>query len=141
MINDEAQPKPVSPALPDTLLQQSPPVLQPRAVQVFQTIITDTAFVQVDIYDNATIDKDSVTVIFNDKVLLQKQILSAKPITLRLSLDPARNNQVLQLYADNLGDIPPNTALLIITVKNKRYELRVSSGLNSNAAVVFQLRN
>jgi len=41
------------------------------------------------------------------------------------------------MYADNLGKIPPNTALMIITAGQKRYELRVVSSEQKSAVVRF----
>jgi len=44
------------------------------------------------------------------------------------------------LYADNLGSIPPNTALMIITDGTNRYEVRLSADLKNNAAIRFELK-
>jgi len=44
------------------------------------------------------------------------------------------------MYAENLGSIPPNTALMVIYDGNKRYELNVSSSKTSNGVVSFKLR-
>ena len=41
------------------------------------------------------------------------------------------------MVAENLGDIPPNTALLIITAGNKRYQLYLTSTEKKNAQVRF----
>jgi len=41
------------------------------------------------------------------------------------------------MVAENLGDIPPNTALLIITAGNKRYSLYLTSTEKKNAQVRF----
>jgi type IV secretory pathway VirB9-like protein len=42
------------------------------------------------------------------------------------------------MYADNLGKIPPNTSLMIITAGTKRYELRISSSEKKSAVVRFR---
>jgi hypothetical protein len=39
------------------------------------------------------------------------------------------------MFADNLGSIPPNTALMIITDGSKRHEVRLSSNLEKNGTV------
>jgi hypothetical protein len=41
----------------------------------------------------------------------------------------------LTMFADNLGSIPPNTALMLIYDGKKRYEVRLSSSLEKNATV------
>jgi hypothetical protein len=42
------------------------------------------------------------------------------------------------MVADNLGAIPPNTALMIITAGDKRYQLFISSDEQKNAKVVVR---
>jgi hypothetical protein len=134
-VDKKEKEQPLPPVLRDTAAFVPP--LQRRS-ELFKTIAANADTVRVDIYDNATIDDDSVTVIFNDKIILRHQRLSDRPVTLYLPLLPGGQENKLQLSADNLGSIPPNTALLIIRIGDKRYELRVSAGLNSNAAVVFR---
>jgi type IV secretory pathway VirB9-like protein len=41
------------------------------------------------------------------------------------------------MYADNLGRIPPNTALMVVTAGKNRYELRVISSEQKSAVVKF----
>lgn len=42
------------------------------------------------------------------------------------------------MYADNLGTIPPNTALMIVTDGNKRYEVRMESDYGKSGSVIFK---
>jgi hypothetical protein len=44
------------------------------------------------------------------------------------------------MYAENLGSIPPNTGLLIIMDGEKRYEVRFSADLKTNAAILLRRR-
>ena len=44
------------------------------------------------------------------------------------------------MYAENLGSIPPNTALMIIYDGKKRYELNIKSTEKTNGAVSFKLQ-
>jgi hypothetical protein len=41
------------------------------------------------------------------------------------------------MYADNLGSIPPNTALMIVTDGTKRYEVRITSDLQKSGTIKF----
>jgi hypothetical protein len=43
------------------------------------------------------------------------------------------------MVAENLGKIPPNTALMIMQIKDKRYELRVMTNESKNASIRFVL--
>jgi hypothetical protein len=44
------------------------------------------------------------------------------------------------MVAENLGSIPPNTSVMIITTANNRYEVLISSSEQKNAKVVFDLK-
>ncbi|MBL0129845.1 MAG: hypothetical protein IPP43_00920 [Chitinophagaceae bacterium] len=39
------------------------------------------------------------------------------------------------MFAENLGLIPPNTALMVMHDGKKRYEIRLSSSLEKNATI------
>jgi len=43
----------------------------------------------------------------------------------------------LVMYAENLGTIPPNTALMVVTDGTKRYEVRITSDLKKSGAIHF----
>ncbi|MBD0377213.1 MAG: hypothetical protein ICV51_16495 [Flavisolibacter sp.] len=44
------------------------------------------------------------------------------------------------MVAENLGSIPPNTSLMIITTGTQRYEVFISSTEQKNAKVAFDLK-
>jgi hypothetical protein len=39
------------------------------------------------------------------------------------------------MFADNLGSIPPNTALMIVSDGVKEHQIRLSSSLDKNATI------
>jgi hypothetical protein len=45
------------------------------------------------------------------------------------------------MFAENLGTIPPNTALMIVTVAGKRYEVNISSSEQTSGTVRFRMAN
>ena len=106
-----------------------------------QEIKVDTGIIRLDFYYNAQIDGDIITVLLNDKPLISNQTLSLKPITLEIKIDLDNTEQEITMVAENLGDIPPNTALLIVTANNKRYLLYLSSTDKKNAQVRFIYEN
>lgn len=123
---------------PEVLLNNQP--LEKRNNELVKQITVDNDSVSVTLYDNGDIDGDSVTLIYNNKIITTHQRLSDKPITFTLKVEPGNNNNELVMYAENLGSIPPNTALMIIYDGKKRYELNISSTINSNGVVAFKLR-
>ena len=107
-----------------------------RARNVLKTIDVGTSEeIKVDFYDNGEIDGDTISVFFNDKLILSRQRLTDKPLSVMIKLDPGRDMNELVMYADNLGSIPPNTALMLVTDGRKRYEIRLTSTLVNNGTV------
>ena len=64
-------------------------------------------------------------------------MLTTKAISLTLALDENVRENIVTMYADNLGTIPPNTALMIVTDGDKRYEVRITSDTEKSGSVVF----
>lgn len=100
-------------------------------------IRVDTGTIRLDFYDNAQVDGDIITVLLNNQPLASNQKLTSKPITLEIKVDLTNREQEITMVAENLGDIPPNTALLIITAGTKRYQLYLTSTEKKNAQVRF----
>lgn len=120
----------------------------------FQTIMSDKKFevrrndvvktiqiiepkFQLEFYDNGEIDGDSISVFYNGKLILSNQRLSDKPVSLTLPIDKNSRENIVTMYADNLGTIPPNTAVMIVRDGNRTYEVRLESDLKKSASVIF----
>ena len=63
--------------------------------------------------------------------------LSDKALTLKLQVDETRAVNELIMYAENLGTIPPNTALMVVNEGDNRYEVRISSALKKSGVIRF----
>lgn len=111
--------------------------IKESAFKEIPEIKVDTGTIRLDFYDNAMIDGDSITVLANKQVIVSHQLLSAKPITRYLKIDMQNTFQEIEMIAENLGSIPPNTAVLIITAGNKHYRLYLTSTEKKNALVRF----
>ncbi|MBC7687586.1 MAG: N-acetylmuramoyl-L-alanine amidase [Aquabacterium sp.] len=92
---------------------------------------------KVDLYDDGDVDGDIVSVYYNGKILLNNKKLTEKALTLNLTADPGRIENELLVYAENEGDIPPNTALLVVTDGNNRTEVRITADEKKNGVVIF----
>ena len=92
-------------------------------------------------YDNGEIDGDSVSVFYNGSLLVSHKRLSDKPIILTLPLNKSIEVNELTMYAENLGTIPPNTALMVVTDGDKRYEVRITSDTEKNGTIAFVHKN
>lgn len=96
--------------------------------------------INLKVYDNAIMDGDTVSILYNGKTLLTHQLLSEKGIELNIELDEKQTRHEITLFAENLGSIPPNTALVVVTAGKKRYELFASASLEENAVLVFDYK-
>jgi hypothetical protein len=118
----------------------APMILRTRENALVRRIETDAGEIKMEIYDNGQIDGDSVTIYHNNTLVKSHMRLSQKPITLMITVDPSQPHHEIIMVADNLGTIPPNTSVMIITTATNRYELFISSSEQKNAKVVFDLK-
>jgi N-acetylmuramoyl-L-alanine amidase len=123
----------------DTKVADTPLAFERRTNKDTKTIEVKSNKIKVDLYDDGDIDNDIVSVYFNKSLIVDKRSLTATAHSFSLSLEPNSNNELI-LYADNLGSIPPNTALMVITDGTTRHELRLSADLKNNASVRFELK-
>jgi len=98
-------------------------------------IEVDTGTIRLDFYDNAQIDGDSITVLVDKQVVMTHQRLGAKPLTTYVRIDLNNTFHEIGMVAENLGSIPPNTAILIITAGKNRHLLTLSSSEVKSARV------
>lgn len=98
-------------------------------------IRVDTGIVKLSFYDNAEIDGDTITVLLNNQIIVAHQRLALKPINIEIKVDLDHKEQEVTMVGENQGEIPPNTALLIITAGKKRYQLYLASTERKNAQV------
>lgn len=110
--------------------------LNMRTKKVVKELELSEDSVRIDLYDNGEFDHDTVSVFYNGKLVQHKQQLETrKPITFRVYVDSITANNEIVMFAENLGDIPPNAALMIITDKTHRYEVNLSSNFRESEAV------
>jgi len=110
--------------------------LQPRTTEVVKTITVNTSQIKIELYDNGEIDHDTVTVLLNGKLLLYRKMLTDRPLSVEFVALPGMEYELV-MYADNLGDIPPNTALMMVTAGSRKIEAFLSSSEQKSAAVRF----
>ena len=117
-----------------------PKTLQSRNNVLIREIFVDTGMVQLDFYDNGEIDGDSISVFVNNIPIVTGKLIGAKPVTTFIRIEPGRPIHELVMVGDNLGKIPPNTALMIVYTGGKRYMLNLTSDFSKNAMVRFIYR-
>lgn len=110
--------------------------LTKEITSVFNEIKVDTGTIRLDFYDNAVVDDDSISVTLDNQTVVSHQRLSLKPITVFIKMGLEKLEHEVVMIAENEGTIPPNTALLIITVGEKRYRLFLSSDTDQKKVLV-----
>jgi len=98
-------------------------------------ITVDSDTLSVDFFDNGEVDGDSISIFYNDKLIAFNRILSTKAVHFNVGLDTTKEVNEISMFADNLGAIPPNTALMVVSDGKKRYEISMSSNLSQNATL------
>ena len=132
ILKDVSKIEPVNIILPQVILARENPVIK--------TIRTEPATLLVELYDNGQIDGDTVSIYHNNELIVSHAGLSEKPISFKIKVDSTDPHHELTMVADNLGSIPPNTSLMIITAGKKRYEVFISSSEQKNAKIVIDLK-
>lgn len=115
-----------------------PKVLQERENNLVKTLVVDEDYIQIDLFDNGTIDNDTISVYHNNVQVIKSARLAFNPISIKIKCTPTENMHELVIVAENLGEIPPNTALMVITAGRKRYEVFLTSTEKRNAKVVIE---
>jgi hypothetical protein len=106
-----------------------------REKVVADELIVESDTLKVDFYDNGEIDGDSISVFYNDKLIAFNRILSTRSVHFEIPIDSTKEINEITMFADNLGTIPPNTALMIVNDGKKRHELRLTSNLEKSATI------
>ncbi len=127
---------PVIRKAPDYIPPTSP--LKTRENFLVQKIVTPEDELLIELYDNGEIDGDTVSIYHNNELVVAHAGLSEKPIKLKIKVDKNNPRHEIIMVADNLGSIPPNTSLMVVTSKLKRYEVFISSSEQKNARVVIE---
>jgi len=109
-----------------------------REKVVAEELTVEADSIKVDFYDNGEIDGDSISIFYNDKLIAFNRILSTRSVHFDITLDSTKETNELTMFADNLGAIPPNTALMLVNDGKKRYEVRLTSNLEKSATIRFK---
>ena len=136
----QPQPKPAPP--PVTIVAPSivhgAAEIEKRVTKSDQSFYFESDSLLLTLYDNGEVDGDTVTVLMNGNVIFSKVGLTTKANSKTIYITPNMDSVKLVMYAENLGSIPPNTGLLIVNDGEKRYEVRFSADLKTNAAIVLR---
>ena len=115
-----------------------PPVIKDRENEVVKTLVIHTTDITLNIYDDGAIDHDTVSVYLDNKPVLLHRMLTDRPLIVTVHLDESNDYHEVVMVADNEGEIPPNTSLMIVKAGDKEYEVRITTTEQKNAVIKFQ---
>lgn len=121
-------------------LERTPKELKERENKVAKVIEAEGDEITIELYDNGQIDNDTITVYHNKHAVVMKRRLCHQPITIKIKVDASKSRNEFVMVAENLGSIPPNTALMIITVGKQRHEVTLTSTEQKNATVIVDCK-
>ena len=111
-----------------------------RAEVVTKELLVDSDSLRLTFYDNGIVDGDSISVFYNKEPISTHQSLTERGIIYYVVLDSTKPYNEISMFAENLGTIAPNTALMVITDGINRYEVFLSSSLSQNSTVRVRRR-
>jgi len=117
---------------PNELLQREN-ILLAAVMQPEQTV---TVF----IYDNGIVDNDIVSVLVDSVKVYSGVQLSEKPFSFTLHFSAAVSQHQIVTIAENLGDISPNTGLLVIKSGKRMIEVPIMSDFKKNAKILINYK-
>jgi hypothetical protein len=114
-----------------------PNVLRTRTNSLLKTLTVNHNSIEIRIYDDGAIDNDTVSVYYDNKLIISRARLTDQAITTHIQVEPSDHPHQLVMVAENLGDIPPNTSLLVVVDGEKKYEERIISTEQKNVVIDF----
>ena len=104
-----------------------------------ETIYFRSDSLSIALYDNGEVDGDTVSVIINDEMFIEKQGLKSTAFRKTFYVPENESDSLLVvLFANNLGKYPPNTGLLQIKDGEEIFYVRFKADLDKNAAIVLR---
>ena len=117
-----------------------PWVLMSRENYLVKKIITNSKTISFDVFDNGTIDNDTITIYNNKKLMVDMSRLSYKAVHFDLTFTEDRKFHEIIVVANNLGTVPPNTALIKYTDAKLDEEVFINTDFTKNAKIIIEYR-
>ncbi len=109
-----------------------------RDIVVINTLEFMEDSVHIEVYDNGVVDGDEITLYVNRGILFRNKILTDKPLKFDLN-GKTFSTYDLQFHANNLGSMPPNTGLIIISSATERKEVTFASDFSKTSSLRIRM--
>ncbi len=129
----------IAPLLPPTSDRLAIVLLnRDRAQEVSKILEVDNDELRLELYDNGQVDGDSISLLLNNRMIVEKSMLDIAALKVNIRVDTTLPYNELAMFAHNLGNFPPNSALLVLWDGKIRYEIFLNSDLNKTAILQFR---
>ena len=115
-------------------------IIEERQEKEGTIIIIPRKKITIIVSESAKEDGDTISLIFNDVVVLSKHRLTVEEYEFTVTYDPSNEDNNLVLYAHNVGRIPPNTAKIQIKSGFMKQEILLKSNLEESDIIHFELK-
>ncbi len=113
-----------------------PLALQTREIEVQKIETVKSRHLKISVWDNEKVDGDRISLSLNGKWILRNYELAKEKHQLQIELIPNQINQLV-FFAENLGEIPPNTTALNIKYDNYDKTHIMRSNLKKSGSINF----
>ena len=112
--------------------------LQKRDVEVQKVITVNSKKIKLSVWDNERVDGDRISLSLNGKWILRNYEIVKEKYSFDIELIKNQVNELV-FFAENLGEIPPNTTAINIQYKdyNKTHIMR--SNMDKSASINFYI--
>ncbi len=101
-------------------------------------VINDS--ITVSFSDDAIVDGDSISVIYNNTVITTNKRLDQRQLSFTLPINKKLPINEIIMYAQNVGTIPPNTAIMKVVDGTKIHYVRMISTPEKSGVVHFKFK-
>jgi hypothetical protein len=122
----------IKPVYKDSLVGRD--FLAGRAVSTATKYVINADSVEIRLMDNGIIDGDTISIFYNDQLIVQKLGLKEKPFIIKIPIYKGYPNRLV-IYAESLGTFPPNTALLRLIYGKKEESFLLSSTMAKSGSI------
>jgi hypothetical protein len=119
--------------MPREVSREARPLRRRQVVRKQQIVVRDKQLT-IHLWDNRQIDGDIISLFLGDSCVLQSYGLQARSREIRVEIKTDSPNQLI-LYAENVGDIGPNTAALTVYDGYSRQRVHLQAGLDRSEAL------
>ncbi|SKB28176.1 hypothetical protein [Daejeonella lutea] len=129
----------VTASITPPVLDFTPKFLNTEPKKITEIVVTNPDL-QIQIVDYMKVDNDTVTVYLNRNLLAKNIRIAKRPALINFKLDSRLELHELLLYAENLGQVPPNTSEMILVDGEKRHRVMIVSDKEKTAAVYLRYK-